>query len=219
MLPRKVPSLKRTFCGKKAFHEKLVLGRSLAFAEDPNDLVLAPFEVVYMFNFIQWTRGKKELIEPLLERVEAKLDILAKNQVLPNEDDKYFDKLAYLIFMKGVFVKLGGNYKKASVLFNEVFEMRDKIENDIHLAAQAAYELGLINRTLQNYELASEWINKAKHDFSGHYSETMINYRSDLALEAIKSCSKSMKTDSTTNSRGSIIGSLLMRRKSGIVER
>lgn len=210
-----MPSLKRTFGGKKAFHEKLVLGRSLAFAENPDGLVLAPFEVVYMFNFIQWTRGKKELIEPLLERVEAKLEPLSR--LFPGEDPKYFDKLAYLIFLKGVFVKLSGNYKKATALFSEVFEMRDKIENDVHLAAQAAYELGLIHRTLQNYELASEWINKAKHDFSGHYSETMINYRSDLALESIKTCAKSMKTDNT--SKGSLIGSLLMRRKSGIVER
>ena len=157
---RKVPSLKRTFGGKKAFHEKLVLGRSRAFADEPEGLVLAPLEVAYIFNFVQWTNGRKDILQPLLERVQHKLDELTKCSDA-SSDMRYFDKLAYLTFLRAVFLKHLGNWPEAMALFQDVYSWREQIATDHHLPAQAAYELGLGHRHAQDYELASSWLHKA----------------------------------------------------------
>lgn len=214
---RKVPSLKRTFGGKKAFHEKLVLGRSKAFVDDPDELLLAPFEVAYIFNFVQWTNGDKKIIDPILAKIEAKLESFKNGD--NDFDRRHFDKLSYLTFLKGVFLKLSGNYTQALALFSDVLKWSDRIADDHHVPAQAAYETGMVYRAMQNYELATEWLNRAKTEYSGHYAEAMINYRADLALETMKNVTIKAHHKEPRSRSGSLISSFLTRRFSGPVER
>ncbi|KAI1305305.1 Tetratricopeptide repeat protein 39B [Halotydeus destructor] len=206
----KVPLLKKTFGGKKrTFHEKLVLGRSKMFAERPDQLMLAPLEIAYIFNLVKWIKGRNEFIDPLVERIDAKLVKMAAMSRAEQSQLTYNDQLAYLTFMKAICFKLKGSMKKAIALLDKVYQMRHVIYNDTHLAAQAAYELGLAHRSAHNLSEAVVWLTRAKTDFPGNYSETMINYRAGLVLDAIKN--SSVKSKSRSNS---IIGSFLLRKLS-----
>lgn len=184
-LLKEVPQLKRTLGGKKALHEKFVLGRSKAFCEAPEKLLFAPFEMAYIFNFTQWLEGREELIAPNLRKVEQKLAAL-------HEDAKqYFDQLASLTFFRAVLYRLKTDQKaKARQLFLSIFAFEKYIENDKHIPALAAFELGLMHRKENNYGEAKEWLNKARNNYSGHFAETLIHFRADLALHSMKQQSK-----------------------------
>lgn len=119
---RKVPSLKKTLGGQKAFHERFVLGRSKAFVRDSNeDLELATFEFVYIGNFTCWIQGRDEYITPIEKRVNSKLHQLSKTR--EEKNTCYFDKLAYLTFMSGVCDKLLGRVQQAKDKFESVIDM------------------------------------------------------------------------------------------------
>ena len=119
---RIVPSLKKTFGGQKAFHERFVLGRSRAFVQNKNeDLELATFEFCYIGNFTCWISGKNEYIEPIKERIERKLNHL--DQSFDVIDGDYYDKFSYLTFMSGVIDQLQENINAAMIKFEKVIEM------------------------------------------------------------------------------------------------
>lgn len=116
-----MPSLKKSFGGQKAFHERFVLGRSKAFVENSNeDLELATFEFAYIGNFTCWISGKNKYIEPIRERIDGKLKLLTSETTRSSD---YWDKVAYLTFMSGVVDKLAGNLDRAKGKFESVIEM------------------------------------------------------------------------------------------------
>ena len=205
-----VPKVKKTFGGKKAFHEKVIVERSKMYAKCPEQLVLAPLEIAYIFNFVTWIDGKRNIIDPILARIEAKLDELI--EVSSTNDMRYNDKFGYLLLIKGVFHKMAGNYKHARTLFEQVYNIRDKFVYETHLPALAAFELGLSYRSANQYETAHDWLMIAKHNFGSHLADCMVNYRADLAMESMKVAQKKV---SDTGSKHTI-GSFLIRRMSGV---
>lgn len=186
----KVPSLKKTLGGKKALHEKFVLGRSKAFLHNDQDLDLASFEFTYISNYSNWIAGSHENIDKILGTVNRKL------AALESGDDKYYDKLAYLKFMEGVLFRLKGRDAAAKMRFEQVILMEDRIKEDFHSPALAAYELGMYYRKIRDCSTAKTWLKRAASCYKDHFAEPLISFRTELALASLKAIKKTKQVNS-----------------------
>lgn len=182
---RKVPSLKKTLGGKKALHEKFVLGRSKAFLHNDQDLDLASFEFTYISNYSNWISGSHQHIDKILQTVDHKLALL------DSCDDKYYDKLAYLKFIQGVLFRLKGRDYEAKQRFEQVILMESRIKEDFHSPALASYELGMYYRKIRDCSAAKTWLKRAVNNYSDHFAEPLISFRTELALSSLKTMKKS----------------------------
>jgi hypothetical protein len=84
---RKIPKLKRKLGGKRAFHEKIVIDRSKKFHDKLDQLMLPPFELLYIWNMFHMMAHEPKLLMPMLEEVENKL------KTVPNKSGKFTIKL------------------------------------------------------------------------------------------------------------------------------
>ena len=179
-----MPTLKKTLGGKKALHEKFVLGRSKAFLHNDQDLDLASFEFAYTSNFSNWISGRHEDIDKILATAER------KEQQLRQDDDKYYDKLAYLKFIKGVLFRLKGRESDAKAMFEQVILLEDGIKEDFHSPAMASYELGMFFRKTRDCCSSKQWLKRAANRYKDHFAEPLISFRTELALESLKGMKK-----------------------------
>lgn len=170
-------------------HEKFVLGRSKAFLTNDQDLDLASFEFTYISNFSNWINGSHENIDKILDTVNRKL------LVLKAEDDKYYDKLAYLKFMEGVLLRLKGRDGAAKMRFEQVILMEDTIKEDFHSPALAAYELGMYYRKIRDCSTAKTWLKRAASCYKDHFAEPLISFRTELALASLKVIKKTKQVN------------------------
>lgn len=69
---RRIPQLKRTVGGRKVFHEKIVIERSKRYNSQVQLMLLPPLELCYIWNLFQMMYGKKELVQPFLDRINTK---------------------------------------------------------------------------------------------------------------------------------------------------
>lgn len=166
-------------------HEKFVLGRSKAFLNDDQDLDLASFEFTYISNYSNWIAGRHQYIDKILLTVEGKLE------QLDSCDDKYYDKLAYLKFIEGVLFRLKGRDHEAKQRFEQVVLMEDRIKEDFHSPALAAYELGMYYRKVRDCSAAKTWLKRAVNNYTDHFAEPLISFRAELALASLKTMKKS----------------------------
>lgn len=67
---KRIPQLKRTVGGRKVFHEKIVIDRSKRYANCVQEMILPPFELIYIWNMFQMMYGKEELIQPFLDMID-----------------------------------------------------------------------------------------------------------------------------------------------------
>ncbi|RWS23921.1 tetratricopeptide repeat protein 39B-like protein, partial [Leptotrombidium deliense] len=180
----KLPSLKRRLGGKRAFHEKLVIERSKKFHNQLENFILPPFEVMYIWNFFNMMNGNEQLINPFLERVEQKLK---EHKSDKDEKKRNLDTYCNLVFMKSVLLKQLDSLHDALDGFNEVLNCKKRIHDETHLLPQSSYEIGLIYRKMGKLTEAKKWLKKARDDYSGYLTETMIHFRVQTALDSLKS--------------------------------
>jgi len=180
-----VPKLKRHLGGKRAFHEKIVLDRSKRYANKVNDMLLPAFELIYIWNIFKMMSSDLSLLYPMLEMVEEKLKIHKKTLGRAS-----LDKYCYLIFMKAVILKNLKQTDAALELFNEVLSCKSRIVDQTNLLAQSCFEIGLVNYESNDYKQAKKWIKRAKSDYSGYVSQSLIEYRVRWVLDIIKKAKK-----------------------------
>ncbi|RWS04410.1 Tetratricopeptide repeat protein 39B-like protein, partial [Dinothrombium tinctorium] len=180
---RILPQLKRKFGGKRAFHEKLVIERSKKFHSQIEQLLLPQLELMYIWNFFKMMNGSEKLIIPLMDRIDAKLAGHINDKLSPKMS---LDRYAYLVFMKSVLKKELGNDSEALDGFDEVLSCKKRIHTETNLLPQSCFEIGLIYRKLGKISEAKKWFKKARDDYSGYLTETMIHFRVDTALEQLK---------------------------------
>ncbi|XP_074598326.1 tetratricopeptide repeat protein 39A-like isoform X2 [Brevipalpus obovatus] len=179
----RIPQLKRRFGGKRAFHEKLVIERSRKYHNKVKQLLLPPFELLYIWNIFNMMSNNSCLLKPFIERIEAKLMLHDGDK--ENESAR-LDRYSYLIFMKGVCYRHLNSLTKATDCFKEVLNCKKRIEDETHLLPQSCFELGMINRKLGKPTEAKKYLKKARDDYSGYITETMIHYRVQCALTSLK---------------------------------
>ncbi|XP_015781978.1 tetratricopeptide repeat protein 39A isoform X1 [Tetranychus urticae] len=179
----RIPQLKRRFGGKRAFHEKIVIERSRKYHDKVKQMLLPPFELLYIWNIFKMMASNQKLIQAYLDKIDAKLAIHKKSK---DDQSSPLDAYCYLKFMKGVCYRHLNQLVKSIDCFTEVLNCKKRIDEETHLLPQSAFELGLIHRSMgQNVE-AKKWLKKSRDDYSGYLTETMIHYRVQCALSSLK---------------------------------
>lgn len=161
---------------KKVFYEKMVCHRANQFCNNVTAWNLPFLEILYIGNFIYCIENKPKYINPFLDRVENKLTTLAKN------DTDYWEKYAYLLFLKAFLLKLRGDWEEALSYFHEILSLESVIETEVQVIPQTCYEIGLIHRRNKKTAEAKRWLNKASK-YSNYMTEFLIKWRITYALE------------------------------------
>lgn len=176
---KQVKSQKGFFLLKRAFYERMVTERSVQFSGNVKNWLLPAFEVLYLGNFYCPLAGKAEYLQPILERIQEKLDALTRNDV------DYWEKYAYLMFFKGVMTRLLKKESEALSIFHEVMSLETIIEKEKHVLPQSCYEIGLIHRGLGNTGEARRWFIKVAK-YNNYFSEKLMSFRCKYALNEKK---------------------------------
>ncbi|KAI1293556.1 Tetratricopeptide repeat protein 39A [Halotydeus destructor] len=165
------------FVLKKVFYEQMLAHRAAQFCNNVKAWSLPFLEILYVGNFIYCIEGQPKYINPFLEKVQDKLDTLAKN------DSDYWDKYGYLLFLKAFLLKLRGDAEEESLqLFHEILSLESVIESEVQVIPQTCYEIGLIHRKRKNQTEAKRWLNKASK-YSSYMTEFLIKWRVSYALD------------------------------------
>lgn len=178
------------FVLKKVFYERMLTHRSRQYCNNVTAWSLPFLEILYIGNFIYVIEGQAKYINPMIAKVEKKFDELAKN------DSDYWDKYAYLLFMKAFLLKLRGDSEEAMSYFHEVLSLESIIEFETQVIPQTCYEIGLIHRKNKNKAEAKRWLNKASK-YTEYMTEFLIKWRCSYAVDHIDPMEYVMPTQIT----------------------
>ena len=167
------------FVLKKVFYEKIVYQRANQYCNNVQAWQIPLLEILYIGNFIYCIEGKDKYINQFMVRVEKKLEQLAKN------DTDYWEKYAYLLFMKAFLLKLRGDTEEALSYFHEILSLESVIETEVQVLPQACYEIGLIHRRNRKTAETKRWLNKASK-YNNYISEFLVKWRISYALEHLE---------------------------------
>lgn len=137
-------------------------------------MVLAPLELMYIWNYFKVTSWKPGGLAHFLSHVKAKLKVHEK------EDDPeiYFN----LMFLKGVVLSNSSCLLAATECFFELLDQEKQVSGADcnHLIPQSCFEVGRIYQKMNDLEEAAKWYKKAR-SYSGYLTEALIKYRIDCA--------------------------------------
>jgi len=107
---RKAVSLKKTYGGRLAFHEKLIHKRAKQYCENLSNFLLPLIEIFYLYNILKFARYSDLVVENYEQMIDQKLKVYKK------ESDQYYT----LLFYKAIMSSFKKNYKQAFDFFKEV---------------------------------------------------------------------------------------------------
>lgn len=159
-LLKTVPSLKKRYSGKSNPLEKFFIRKSDRYFAQNNWLLLPLYEMMYVSNYIMLVSGKMDILQPMLEKIEAALV-----EVKGKTDSKYYaDNYCLAVLLKGLILKYMKKIPAAEECFKEVLQNHKKIKEDIYLPVCANLELGLICMENKNYSQADQYLKTAKKE-------------------------------------------------------
>lgn len=175
---KKAVQLKRTFGGRRAFHEKLVAEKAKSFIRNPDKIVFAPLDLMYLWNSFAVAARNPDCLANILFKIEGKMSSYPKESNL--------ETYSYLNFMKGV--TLSTSYPLTAIgcffeLLDYEKELKKTTEN--HLIPQACFEVGQIYRRTGDYTEAKKWYKKAK-SYGDYMTDALIKFRIDAAFKVMK---------------------------------
>lgn len=115
--------------------------------------------------------------------------------IITESSDTCLDAYAYLMFMRGVFLRHLSQTDDAIECFKDVLSCKKRIDQETHLLPQACFEIGSIMRKSGNLVEAKKWLKKARDDYSNYMTEVMIQHRCSHMLKCIKKESGGKVTD------------------------
>ena len=175
---RQAIKLKRTFGGKRAFHEKLVSDKAKLFMDYPSRVVLAPLDLMYLWNTFTIAGRNPDSLPNILSKIEEKLEVYTR------ETD--IETYAYLTFMKGI-CYLHSNFPLvAADCFFELLDFEKQLKLENHLIPQSCFEVGQIYRKMNDFSEAKKWYKKAK-SYDNYMTDGLIKFRVEAALHTMKS--------------------------------
>jgi tetratricopeptide (TPR) repeat protein len=186
-----VPRVKRHFGGKKAFHEKIVIEKSVSFLENKSKMILAHLDLMYLWNLFSIAAMSTECITLLQNSIDKELTNLNNDKMNDADDNSFEGSRLYLIFMRGVVDSVSGSTSCAREAFMLIMEKESTInssktlaKSSKHLIPQACFELGILYRRTGDFDEARKWFKKT-HRYSGYLTESMITFRADCALKSM----------------------------------
>ena len=185
---RSVPEKKRVIAGH-VYHELYVLESAKRFMNRPESMVLPVYEVACLANAFAMFSLNETHISPILDMVSLEFKRLQVDQ------DDYFDKRATLLFIQGCCYKQLNRLDDAKNSFGSVLEIENAIASATHIPAHSCYELGSICRSLGDEDQARSYFKQTLSSYSGYSTEILVNYKSKMALEDLKSVRNSKEDE------------------------
>jgi tetratricopeptide (TPR) repeat protein len=169
--------LKRSFGGRRAFHEKLVAEKAKTFINNPDKIVMAPLDLMYLWNAFAIGARNPDCMVTILSKIEDKLQVWTK--------DKSLDVYAYLTFMKGVVLKHSTLPLTAVTCFFELLDYEKQLKEENHIIPQSCFEIAQIYRSMNDFSEAKKWFKKAK-SYNDYKTDSLIKFRIDAAVKLMK---------------------------------
>ena len=185
---RSVPEKKRVIAGH-VYHELYVLESAKRFMNRPESMILPVYEVACLANAFAMFSLNESHINPILDRISLEFKRL---QV--NEED-YFDKKVTLLFIQGCCYKQLNRLDDAKNSFGSVLEIENAVMDATHIPAHSCYELGNICRSLGDEKQARSYFKQTLSNYSKYSTEILVNYKSKMALEDLKSARNSKENE------------------------
>jgi len=169
--------LKRSFGGKRAFHEKLVAEKAKTFILNPDKIVLATLDLMYLWNVFPLGARNPDTLPTILGHIEERLETWTK--------DKSIEIYAYLTFMKGVVLKYSNLPLTAVNCFFELMNYEKQLKEENHIIPQSCFEVGGIYRNLGDFTEAKKWFKKT-NSYTNYKTDGLIRFRIDAAVKLMK---------------------------------
>jgi len=182
-----VPEFKRRFAGRSIPPEKYAITKALAFqnpdSHSYNKMTLPAFELFYIWNIFGNIGEKKEILNPLLKRIDRKL------QQLQFSEDHFV-----LLLLKGVCQRNIGDHDSSIDCFLEILNREKEIRYVTYIPPHAALELGISYLAVGRYEDANTWLEKARDHYKGFLVESLVHLRIHGAMQRVKQAMKHSKS-------------------------
>ncbi|KAI1296837.1 Tetratricopeptide repeat protein 39B [Halotydeus destructor] len=174
----RVLKLKKSFGGRRAFHERLVAENAKKFIKHPNKMVLPALDLVYLWNGFRVASYSAPCLAKMVDELDGRLKTFTKEEDL--------EIYSYLTFMKGCAHAYSCCHNLAMDTFLEVLKHQEDMTTMKHLAPQATFEIAMIYRRLGDLDQSRAWLKRARK-FGGYVTEVLIDYRINHVMELMKS--------------------------------
>ena len=175
----RVEGLRKRYAGRSYPAEKFAVERAKKFFIQDHRMLLPMFELFYVWNVFAMMRRDPQLLRPIINMINDKLQVVDKEGDL---EDK-----CILLFLRGVCAKYLSDYQQAVASLNQALELGS------HASLQRSYvvphslmELGLVHKDMGDLKQSRSFIEQAKSNRSPKYLlEALVHLKAHSVLRQI----------------------------------
>lgn len=176
-----LPNLRRRFIGKTLPPEKFAISKAEKyFSSGKQKMTLPALELFYVWNVYGFSAKNKDILLPLMDRINSKLELPMYSKDSGNEE--YY----ILTLLKGVCLKNYGRYDDAIKCFDDILQSESSIKDVTYIPPHAALEIGLTYLAIERLSEAKKWLEKARDHYTGFLIESMVHLRIHGAMGRIQ---------------------------------
>ncbi|XP_076044556.1 tetratricopeptide repeat protein 39B-like [Oratosquilla oratoria] len=188
-----IPGLKQRIAGKSLPIEKFAVKKSIRFLTQGNYLVLAGFELIYVWNGFKILAKKYENVERVYAITEKEIKRL---ESLRNSErtEYYWDDFLLAQIIKGSCLVYMDSPLQAQECFKLIVNNERKIKEDTYLVPNALLELALMLLRAGDLEQSKAVLEHAKNNYKGYSLENRLHFRIHATLSKINNMQKGTGT-------------------------